>query len=108
MEPVVTKKLVDFSVTMRPLARASMSPFDHEGSEIGIAITPIRPGSLPGVDPKHLWAWAVVQKTPGQPDKFLVGKTSDSQTGAAAAAFEEFERLKAIWLRTKAEGPPDA
>lgn len=96
--------LLDLSVRMRPVTRISADPFEHPGAEIGIALKPFKAGSIPNIDPTHTWCWAVVQKTPGQEDKFLVGSTTDSQTGAAAAAFEAFKELEEKWLRTKA-GP---
>ena len=90
--------VVDMSVTMRPATHMGLGA----GGEIGLLLTPVAHRDIPGMDPEDTWVWAVVQRSPGIADKFLVGGTATSQTAAAAIGHHEFAKIEAEYLARKA------
>lgn len=89
--------LVDLSVVMRPYAQVAIG----EHGEPGIRLEPIRPGSIPGINPAHTWAWAVVQRRAGEPDALLVGGTAESKGEALGQASDAGEKMGLRWAVRK-------
>ena len=85
--------VVDFSVNMKPLAHIGLG--DH--GLPAIRLQPIKPGDIPGIDPAHSWAWAIVQIRKNMPDALLVGGTAESQSAAVDLARRAFASFELKW-----------
>jgi hypothetical protein len=85
--------IVDLSCVMRPTSHIDLG--GH--GEPAIRLHPIKPNDIPGVDPSHTWAWAIVQLRKGQQDALLVGGTADSLSAAEDKARDAWDKMGSKW-----------
>lgn len=89
-------RLLDLgTVHMRPASHLGLGA---HGTPM-IRVQPIKPNEIPGIDPSHTWAWALVQCRPGEPDALLLGGTSESLSAAQDEAREAFQMFELRWAR---------
>lgn len=85
------------TVRMKPAGLMTLGQTRPLEGELAIRLKSLRKGEIPGIDPSHTWAWAVVFETKGdsQPDGLLEGGSADSETGALAMATQALMRCEA-------------
>jgi antitoxin (DNA-binding transcriptional repressor) of toxin-antitoxin stability system len=92
--------LVDLSCTMRPASQVGIG----KHGEPAIRLSPIKPNEIPGIDPSHNWAWAIVQMRKNEPDALLVGGTAESLTAAEGQAREAWATMGSRWYVKSGRG----
>lgn len=97
--------LVSLSTRMKSAASMSVGAAARLDGELTIRLSPIVPGSIPGIPVTSTWAWAVVLETSGDsnPDALLAGGHGDSLSGVTAMAEQELKRQAAKRAAEKAK-----